>query len=61
MTNDDLSMTINGQAVNSQSSIEVINPATGTVIGSVPDAGAAELEAAITAARGAFPAWRNTP
>ena len=37
------------------------NPATGQIFAAVPDAGAAELEAAIAAARDAFPAWRDTP
>ena len=36
---------------------EVINPATGTVVGRVPDLGQAETRAAIEAANGAFPAW----
>jgi len=39
----------------------VFNPATGAVIGRVPRGGAAEVDAAVTAARAAFPAWRDTP
>jgi len=38
--------------------IEVENPATGEVIGSVPDFGEAETRAAIEAAERAWPAWR---
>jgi succinate-semialdehyde dehydrogenase/glutarate-semialdehyde dehydrogenase len=38
--------------------IEVTNPATGAVIGTVPSMGAAETRRAIEAANAAFPAWR---
>jgi acyl-CoA reductase-like NAD-dependent aldehyde dehydrogenase len=40
--------------------IEVVNPATGRVIGSVPAATAADVDAAVTAARRAFPTWAGT-
>ncbi|HEX9773628.1 MAG TPA: NADP-dependent succinate-semialdehyde dehydrogenase [Steroidobacteraceae bacterium] len=36
---------------------DVSNPATGEVLGSVPDLGVAETKRAIDAARAAFPAW----
>ncbi len=39
---------------------DVLNPATGEVIGRVPMGGAAEVDAAVRAAREAFPAWRRT-
>jgi len=39
-------------------SIKVNNPATGEIIGSVPDMGAAEARRAIEAADRAWPAWR---
>lgn len=39
-------------------SIEVINPATGEVLGTVPNMGAAETRRAIEAANRALPAWR---
>src|SRR5689334_20820788 len=39
--------------------IDVDNPATGEVIGSVPKLGRAETRAAIDAAARAFPAWRK--
>jgi malonate-semialdehyde dehydrogenase (acetylating)/methylmalonate-semialdehyde dehydrogenase len=45
----------------SNDSIEVLNPATAEVLASVPLAGAAEVDAAVSAARDAFPAWRRTP
>ena len=40
------------------STFEVTNPATGEVIGTVPDLGAAETRRAIEAANEAWPAWR---
>ena len=61
MNHAHLSMTINGQPATAPGRLEVSNPATGEAIATVPDAGAAELEAAISAARAAFPAWRDTP
>jgi malonate-semialdehyde dehydrogenase (acetylating)/methylmalonate-semialdehyde dehydrogenase len=45
----------------SNESMEVLNPATAEVLASVPLAGAAEVDAAVSAAREAFPAWRRTP
>ncbi len=39
----------------------VYNPATGQVIGRVPRGGAAEVDAAVKAAKAAFPAWRDMP
>ena len=39
----------------------VFNPATGSVIARVPRGGAAEVDAAVAAARRAFPAWRDMP
>lgn len=42
-------------------SIEVTNPATGELLGRVPLSPSAEVDAAVRAARDAFPAWRSTP
>jgi malonate-semialdehyde dehydrogenase (acetylating)/methylmalonate-semialdehyde dehydrogenase len=39
----------------------VFNPATGAIIARVPRGGAMEIEAAVVAARRAFPAWRDLP
>ena len=36
---------------------DVVNPATGEKIGTIPDMGAAETRRAIEAAKAAFPAW----
>src|SRR5579859_5378508 len=40
---------------------DVINPATGEVLASVPMGGAADVNAAVEAAAAAFPEWRRTP
>ena len=52
---------INGQWVDADSgkTIEVTNPATGEVIGTVPQMGAAETKRAIDAANAAWGAWRK--
>jgi malonate-semialdehyde dehydrogenase (acetylating)/methylmalonate-semialdehyde dehydrogenase len=39
----------------------VYDPATGQVIARVPRGGASEVDAAVNAARAAFPAWRDLP
>ena len=39
-------------------SVEVTNPADGSLIGSTPNMGAAEARRAIEAAAAAWPAWR---
>src|SRR5262245_19746358 len=41
--------------------IERFDPATGERIGFAPRGGRAEVDAAVEAARGAFPAWAATP
>jgi acyl-CoA reductase-like NAD-dependent aldehyde dehydrogenase len=57
----DFTMTVGGCAALANGTIDVVNPATEAVIGQAPDAGAAELDAAVAAARAAFPAWAATP
>src|SRR5579871_5509171 len=54
---------INGQWASSQASEwrDVINPATGDILASVPLAGATDVNAAVEAAAAAFPEWRRTP
>jgi malonate-semialdehyde dehydrogenase (acetylating) / methylmalonate-semialdehyde dehydrogenase len=54
---------VNGRWVESRSNEwrDVINPASGEVIASVPMSDEAEVLAAIQAAQAAFPAWRRTP
>jgi succinate-semialdehyde dehydrogenase / glutarate-semialdehyde dehydrogenase len=54
---------IGGEAVEAEggNTFAVTDPATGDLVGSVSDAGEAEVEAAVAAARAALPAWRRTP
>ncbi|MEE3310323.1 MAG: aldehyde dehydrogenase family protein [Candidatus Thermoplasmatota archaeon] len=56
------SLYINGEWVDAtgEGVIEVVNPATEEVIGSVPVGSQGDVDAAVTAARAAFPAWRST-
>jgi len=61
MSEQRFSMTIQGRAVPGNATIDVVNPATGLVFAQAPDCTAAELDAAIGAARAAFPAWAATP
>ncbi len=57
----DYAMLINGQRANAAASFDVVNPANEQVIASVPDASPEDLDAAIAAARAAFPGWAATP
>ncbi|KAF5207976.1 Methylmalonate-semialdehyde dehydrogenase [acylating] protein [Thalictrum thalictroides] len=54
---------IGGEFVDSQSSsaINVLNPATQEVVSQVPLTTNEEFKAAVSAAKQAFPSWRNTP
>ncbi|KAI7735045.1 hypothetical protein M8C21_008922 [Ambrosia artemisiifolia] len=54
---------IGGSFVDSQSShfIDVINPATQQVVSQIPLTKNEEFKAAVSAAKQAFPLWRNTP
>src|SRR5882757_10856643 len=40
--------------------IDVVNPATGAVIATVPDGSAADVDRAVSTAAAAFPAWAAT-
>ena len=55
------SMTIDGQAVLGAGQMAVLNPATGVEIAQSPDCSKSQLDAAVEAARRAFPAWAATP
>ena len=53
---------INGEFVESRGLLsDVVNPATGNVIARVPNSTGDEVNAAVKAAKEAFPSWRNTP
>lgn len=51
---------INGESVAGTEFMDVKNPANGDVIGQCPVAGKTELDAAVKAAKDAFPAWAAT-
>jgi len=48
---------INGAAVDSRERFETLNPATQEVLATVASGGAPEVQAAVAAAKAAFPAW----
>ncbi|MDY4479828.1 MAG: 5-carboxymethyl-2-hydroxymuconate semialdehyde dehydrogenase [[Pasteurella] aerogenes] len=52
---------INGKEVSSEQIFENLNPATGEVICQVASGGEAEINAAVKAAKDAFPKWSKTP
>lgn len=54
-------MTIGGKPVSGDRTLAVVNPATEDVIAQVPDATRAQLDAAVAAAKAAFPAWASRP
>ena len=53
----DACLTIDGRPVGTDETFAVLNPATGAEAGRAPRAGQAELDAAVAAAKRAFPAW----
>jgi 5-carboxymethyl-2-hydroxymuconic-semialdehyde dehydrogenase len=52
---------IDGKAVESRSYFETVNPATQEVLAEVAAGGAEEVNAAVAAAKAAFPKWAATP
>ncbi|HBU30401.1 MAG TPA: methylmalonate-semialdehyde dehydrogenase (CoA acylating), partial [Thiobacillus sp.] len=62
MTAVKLHLWINGQRVQPPGGRmgDVFNPASGEVIRQVPLAGKDDIDAAVAAAKAAFPAWRET-
>ncbi|KVG39246.1 5-carboxymethyl-2-hydroxymuconate semialdehyde dehydrogenase [Burkholderia ubonensis] len=52
---------IDGREVESRDTFTTLNPATGEVIAVVASGGEAEVDAAVRAAKAAFPKWANTP
>ncbi|CAH1247981.1 ALDH8A1 [Branchiostoma lanceolatum] len=52
---------IDGQLVGTENHIDSYNPSTGEVYAKVPDSGEAEVNAAVQAAKAAFPGWSETP
>jgi len=56
----DFAMLINGQLVQGDLSMEVVNPATEGLVALAPRASKRQLDAAVHAANAAFPAWSRT-
>ncbi len=54
----DVTMTIGGEAVATEATFGVRNPATGEVFAQAPECSRAQLDAAMDAAAKAFPDWR---
>ena len=54
-------MIINGQPVNATKTFGIINPATSEVFAQVQAGDASHVDAAVKAARAAFPAWAARP
>src|SRR4051794_20102285 len=57
---DDVKMLIGGEWVNAQSggTFKTFDPGTGVELADIPSADAADVAAAVAAARAALPAWR---
>lgn len=53
-------MLIDGALVDTMRHMDVIDPSDESVVAQVPDAGTAEVDQAVAAAKRAFPAWRDT-
>ncbi|WP_223190038.1 aldehyde dehydrogenase family protein [Nonomuraea terrae] len=54
-----VSSTIGGKAHPTAATFDVVNPATGEVFATAPDASAADVDAAVRAAARAYPSWRS--
>jgi len=52
---------VDGKLVESASTLDVINPATGRTLTAAPRADRAQLDQAVAAAKTAFPIWSATP
>jgi phenylacetaldehyde dehydrogenase len=59
----ELSLLIGGERVDAASGerFDVLNPATGELLATVPAGAAADVDAAVVAARAALPVWQATP
>ena len=53
-------LVIGGESVGTSEHFDILDPATGAVVGACPIAGKAELDRAVTAARAAFASWSRT-
>src|SRR5258708_13246742 len=57
----DYNLLIDGKMVPGDQTMPVLNPATEEVLAQCPRASKAQLDAAVAAAKAAFPAWAATP
>lgn len=57
----DYKLAINGQNVDGDMVLDVVNPATGDVFAQVARASVAQANSAVAAAKAAFPSWSRTP
>jgi acyl-CoA reductase-like NAD-dependent aldehyde dehydrogenase len=57
----DYKLLIGGRLVDGAAMMDVINPATEEVLAACPRASEAQLDEAVAAAKGAFPAWAARP
>ncbi|MHA3979091.1 aldehyde dehydrogenase family protein [Halovulum sp. GXIMD14794] len=57
----DKKMYIGGRLVDGEGRVEVVNPATEQVVGTVAAAGMGDVQTALEAARDALPSWSRTP
>ncbi len=60
-TTPEYQLVINGQLVAGAATLDVVNPATGKVLAQCARADKAQLNAAVAAAKSAFPSWSATP
>ncbi|MDQ0138395.1 acyl-CoA reductase-like NAD-dependent aldehyde dehydrogenase [Neorhizobium galegae] len=60
MVDQQYKLMINGQAVATDQTFEVVNPSTGAVTGAAPKASLAQLDEAVSAAQRAFETWSKT-
>ncbi|MCP1727397.1 aminomuconate-semialdehyde/2-hydroxymuconate-6-semialdehyde dehydrogenase [Natronospira proteinivora] len=58
---DQIEHYIGGELKGSDNWLDNVEPASGQRSGQIADAGSAELDAAVAAAKAAFPTWRRTP
>src|SRR3546814_21027455 len=61
MMSDIFKLLIDGELVDGDSSMEVIDPATGAPFQTVPRGSARQLDQAVAAAQAAQPAWAGLP
>lgn len=60
MVDQQYKLIINGQAVATNQTFEVVNPSTGAATGAAPKASLAQLDEAVSAAQTAFETWSKT-